>query len=137
MEEQMNTTELKILFQDMIRQIHAGNKTMAMELEKSRRIEMALRFLDDHNFLLPVQEKLQRKKIRRKSKKMREVSIHIDQSRCTVCGKCVDVCRQHVLSVVKTPMHKQIAITDPARCIGCLRCMNSCNHQAIAVTRYR
>ena len=135
MEEQINTGELKILFQDMIRQINASNKTIVLELEKSQRIEMALRLLCSNDFLLPVQEKLHQRRIKRK--KMREVSIHIDQSRCTICGKCVDVCRQHVLSVVKTPFHKQIAVTDPASCIGCLRCMNSCNHQAIAVTRYR
>lgn len=57
--------------------------------------------------------------------------IHIDKTRCTGCGRCVEVCKDFSL-VIKD---KKVEQSDSVifGCVGCGHCMMICAHQAITI----
>ncbi|NLJ06273.1 MAG: 4Fe-4S binding protein [Sphingobacteriales bacterium] len=50
--------------------------------------------------------------------------IKINASSCTVCGKCVSVCKSECINVNNLEV-------DMSRCVGCMNCLKSCNFSAI------
>ena len=52
---------------------------------------------------------------------------HIQQERCTACGKCVAACENHVLELEDG----KAALTHPDACGGCCTCEEICPEGAI------
>ena len=56
---------------------------------------------------------------------------HVDLSRCSGCGSCIDACpEEQVLEII----HGQAMVVHGARCVGHGRCAEECPFDAIAVT---
>ena len=58
------------------------------------------------------------------------VSLAIDESHCTGCSLCIDVCPRAVLAIE----HKKVRVADRDACIECGACQQNCPFQAISVT---
>mgnify|MGYP000867929164 CR=1 FL=1 len=58
-------------------------------------------------------------------------SIHIDYQKCTVCGKCVNVCKDFSLEI----RDKKLVVSDKPLfgCIGCGHCVAICPSGAIEI----
>ena len=56
--------------------------------------------------------------------------ITIDESLCTLCGKCVEVCPRRVLKIE----NKRLVVEKPLECIICKQCVSVCPTKAINVT---
>jgi NAD-dependent dihydropyrimidine dehydrogenase PreA subunit len=54
----------------------------------------------------------------------------IDNSKCTGCGSCVQVCPVSVFKM----KGKKSTVADPGACIGCRACEASCPASAIKVS---
>lgn len=54
----------------------------------------------------------------------------IDDSKCNVCGECVDACLRGILKV----KDKRIIITSQLSCNWCGDCANACASDAIVLT---
>ncbi len=52
--------------------------------------------------------------------------VKIDQSKCTGCAKCVDICPSTAIQVES----EKASLTGD--CIDCYACVNECESQAIA-----
>lgn len=59
-------------------------------------------------------------------------SIHINQDKCTVCGKCVDACKDFSLEIRDNKL--VVSDTPLFGCIGCGHCMAACPSGAIEIT---
>jgi len=57
----------------------------------------------------------------------------IDPRRCTGCGRCVAVCRPHLLSLEVIAWEKVSVLHDPQRCTGCNQCAYNCPFHAITM----
>jgi ferredoxin len=123
MKEPISISEVKVLIHDIKEKLNESNHRMMSELENNIRIEKSLELMYN---AFPVFKK-----------QKREVVIYIDKSKCTMCGECVDICNYNVLTSMKLPFHKEIAVINPDNCIGCLHCMSVCKPNAIEVTRYK
>lgn len=53
----------------------------------------------------------------------------VDESKCTGCGTCVDVCPQSVFEL----KGGKAKVVNPDACIGCRACESSCPAGAITV----
>ncbi|MBI5568462.1 MAG: 4Fe-4S binding protein [Desulfomonile tiedjei] len=53
----------------------------------------------------------------------------IDETKCTSCGECVDVCPAEVLEATDGTT----AVAQPADCLGCESCVSVCPEEAISV----
>lgn len=58
------------------------------------------------------------------------MSIVIDKSRCTGCGRCTLVCPGSLLRVNEK---KQAEIKYPKNCWGCCSCLKECSHNALGI----
>ncbi len=52
----------------------------------------------------------------------------INKDKCTLCGKCVDICRFKAMSIKDDLMY-----IDPISCSGCGKCMTICREHAITI----
>ena len=70
----------------------------------------------------------------------------VDEDKCKSCGKCVDVCPKHLISLVPYKTKRHVAITCSSHdkgvdtrkvcdngCIGCTLCAKSCPKEAITM----
>ena len=53
----------------------------------------------------------------------------IDREKCTICGMCVEVCPESVLSVESG----NLTIVNPKRCTSCAQCEDVCPEGAVRV----
>lgn len=59
-------------------------------------------------------------------------NININEKKCTVCGKCVEVCKDFSIAVVDK---KLVTTSDPVfGCMGCGHCMAVCPTGAISIS---
>ena len=56
-------------------------------------------------------------------------SVTIDQTKCKVCGECVDICSNGIYS----RENDRIVIGNIEQCTGCQNCMAVCVNEAISV----
>ncbi|HHX02670.1 MAG TPA: 4Fe-4S binding protein [Tissierellia bacterium] len=56
--------------------------------------------------------------------------IRIDETKCTLCGECVDVCPMEALDTTRGYLH-----LDEGRCISCHICVPTCPEKALSITR--
>jgi ferredoxin len=70
----------------------------------------------------------------------------IDDDRCSGCGKCVDVCPQHAITLKEEPYTLwrtllgfppkfKAQIEYPEACTGCAYCVSVCRHRAIKIEK--
>lgn len=62
---------------------------------------------------------------------------HIDEKKCSGCGKCVDACGVEAMSIASAnnphkPKQKK-AVLNEERCLGCGVCVNVCKSKAISL----
>ena len=53
----------------------------------------------------------------------------IDQSKCTKCGTCIEVCPVQVFE----KKDDKVVVAKPGECIGCRACESQCPAEAIKV----
>ena len=53
----------------------------------------------------------------------------INQQKCTLCGKCVDVCPENVLAIEA----ESLVYAHPSACTMCAACESICPEQAVKV----
>ena len=56
------------------------------------------------------------------------IIAEIDQSKCTMCGKCIDDCKYKAIY-----MYDERVSVDPIACTGCGMCVSSCEDGAIEI----
>jgi heterodisulfide reductase subunit A len=56
------------------------------------------------------------------------IIAEIDQSKCTMCGKCIDDCKYKAIY-----MYDERVSVDPIACTGCGICVSSCEDGAIEI----
>ena len=65
------------------------------------------------------------------------LSLELDASRCTGCGRCVEVCPHNVFAMIKVRRSEEVAarlrasIVDRDRCMECGACALNCAAGAI------
>jgi NAD-dependent dihydropyrimidine dehydrogenase PreA subunit len=70
----------------------------------------------------------------------------INEDRCSGCGRCMDVCRQHAIKLIEQPapqwrdllglpLKYKARLVSPQACIGCGHCAAVCRHRAIEIER--
>ena len=57
------------------------------------------------------------------------VTLELDLSKCTGCGRCIEVCPREVLYL----KDRKASIADRDLCIECGACANNCEYGAITV----
>jgi NAD-dependent dihydropyrimidine dehydrogenase PreA subunit len=57
-------------------------------------------------------------------------SIVLDQTKCKICGECVDICSNGIYS----KEDDRIVIGNTAQCTGCQNCVSVCVNEALSVT---
>ncbi len=57
------------------------------------------------------------------------VTLELDETKCTGCGRCIDVCPLRVLSI----NNKKAVIETRDKCIECGACQRNCAFNAITV----
>lgn len=55
--------------------------------------------------------------------------MYINQNECISCGQCVEVCKNHAITIVKTHGYSHFVINT--NCIKCGECKNNCLNEAI------
>jgi DNA-directed RNA polymerase subunit D len=55
--------------------------------------------------------------------------VEIDQSKCDLCKKCIDVCPTHILEI----KNNKLVVTDIEQCTSCKTCMELCENDAVIV----
>ena len=56
--------------------------------------------------------------------------ITIDESKCTGCGECVDICPAEVL----TMENEKSKVAQIEECLGCESCVETCPEDAITLS---
>jgi ferredoxin len=56
---------------------------------------------------------------------------HVDESLCTECGACAEMCPYRAIRLAPKP------VFDPNACYGCWRCYNRCPQKAIYTRKLR
>ncbi|AGA68306.1 4Fe-4S protein [Desulfitobacterium dichloroeliminans LMG P-21439] len=65
-----------------------------------------------------------------KSQYLKNVAtLKLEQSRCTGCGKCFEVCPHQVFAI----MNSKATIVEKDRCIECGACVKNCPFHALEV----
>ena len=70
----------------------------------------------------------------------------IDEDRCSGCGNCVNVCHQHVITLIEqpaplwrtllgAPLKFKARLDYPQACEGCAYCVAVCRHRAIQIEK--
>jgi ferredoxin len=57
------------------------------------------------------------------------VTLHLDDSKCTGCGRCTDVCPHGVFIL----NNGKVTITDRDACMECGACSRNCPFEALSV----
>lgn len=57
--------------------------------------------------------------------------ISVDDRRCARCGRCLAICPNQVLVMVKDGKDLHVAVNSPERCKGCGRCLKTCRFNAL------
>ncbi|WP_080903922.1 4Fe-4S binding protein [Parabacteroides sp. Marseille-P3160] len=57
--------------------------------------------------------------------------VHADK--CVGCGKCVKICRHHVLEMVAAENGKRAIANNTGRCTGCGKCVAICPQRTIGI----
>jgi ferredoxin len=63
--------------------------------------------------------------------KGRNKIIHVVESRCTGCQRCVKKCRYNVLGVLKEEGKVRVVVKNPDRCSACGDCLGACKFNAL------
>jgi NAD-dependent dihydropyrimidine dehydrogenase PreA subunit len=63
--------------------------------------------------------------------KGRNKIIHVDESNCTGCQRCVKRCTHKVLEALKEEDKVRIVVKNPAKCSACGDCMGVCKFNAL------
>lgn len=54
------------------------------------------------------------------------MSIICDESKCTGCQACVNICKQKAILMISTELGRKIAKIDLKKCVGCNLCIRVC-----------
>jgi|LGOV01.1.fsa_nt_gb ferredoxin len=54
------------------------------------------------------------------------MKIIINKSKCTMCGKCAEICPMNLIKKIGNKM-----VIDNSRCINCRMCLTVCKSDAI------
>ena len=57
-------------------------------------------------------------------------SIVIDETKCKVCGECVNICPNEIYKIEDN----RVVIGNSADCSGCQSCVSVCANEAITIT---
>lgn len=57
----------------------------------------------------------------------------VNPGKCEGCGKCVKICRRHVLEMVAVENGKRAIANNINRCTGCGRCIVICPQRTIEI----
>ncbi|MCL2680377.1 MAG: DUF362 domain-containing protein [Coriobacteriia bacterium] len=57
----------------------------------------------------------------------------VNADSCTACGRCVDWCQPHCITLVQAAGGTRHAQIDQNRCSGCGECLTACSDNAIAI----
>lgn len=71
----------------------------------------------------------------------------VDKEKCKACGKCIEVCPKHLISLIPYSAKLEVACSSTdkgpvamkactAACIGCGICVKNCPSQAVTVTDF-
>ena len=71
----------------------------------------------------------------------------VDKEKCKACGKCVEVCPKHLISLIPYKAEYAVSCSSSdkgpvtmkacqAGCIGCGLCVRNCPAQAVTVTDF-
>ena len=58
------------------------------------------------------------------------VTLHLDDTKCTGCGRCTEVCPHGVFAL----SNGKVTITDRDACMECGACSRNCAFEALSVT---
>jgi|GEM_PF-1091651 NADH dehydrogenase/NADH:ubiquinone oxidoreductase 75 kD subunit (chain G) len=67
-------------------------------------------------------------KIRAKNK-----IVHLDESKCVHCRRCVGKCRQQVLGAVNDGGKISVVVEQPHLCSACGNCVTACKYNALSI----
>jgi ferredoxin len=76
-------------------------------------------------FVLLIAGKLHRRK------KSRNKVIHVVESHCTGCQRCVKRCSRRVLEMLKTETRMYAVVKNSDKCTACGDCMEKCKFDAL------
>ena len=76
-----------------------------------------------------IEEAEKRSKQEPQPQKLRNLKAFIDESKCTACGVCANVCPQGAIMI------NNLARVNKALCIGCGVCIGACSNKAISLRR--
>jgi ferredoxin len=57
------------------------------------------------------------------------VTLHLDEGKCTGCGRCIEVCPHEVLEL----SGRKVRIRDRDACMECGACAANCSFSAVTV----
>lgn len=57
-------------------------------------------------------------------------SIAIDETKCKVCGECVNICPNEIYKIEDG----HLVVGNSAECSGCQSCVSVCVNEAITIT---
>lgn len=57
--------------------------------------------------------------------------IHVVESNCTGCQRCIKRCRHRVLEAVKEEQGVRIVVKNPDKCSACGNCTGVCKFKAL------
>ena len=71
----------------------------------------------------------------------------VDKEKCKACGKCVEVCPKHLISLIPYSNTVQVACSSTDKgpvtmkacttgCVGCGICVKNCQHDAVKVENF-
>lgn len=58
--------------------------------------------------------------------------VNVDPNKCTLCGKCIDVCPKNVFNMASTKL-----LVDESKCTLCRYCVKVCDNEAIELDSYK
>ncbi|KAA6340182.1 Electron transport complex subunit RsxB [termite gut metagenome] len=66
-------------------------------------------------------------------KKRRNKVIHVVESNCTGCQRCVKRCSRHVLEIISNEKGTRVVVKNPDRCTACGDCIGKCKFKALEI----